>query len=109
MHQLLTALLNDHQLFDVRTMLAGAQGILNTWLLTAINNSVNDYDAIMPLNFITNTTDTSAMNPITNLSSHGKLIASHTRIQARVDHFWGWWMWEYLPNLQKSHKEIMKC
>ena len=58
---------------DLRMMLAGALRLLNARLLTTITNSVDDHNAIMPMNFITNTTDTSAMNPI---------------VDPRFDHFW---------------------
>ena len=82
-------------------MLAGAQRILHARHLTAVNISVGDHQALMPMNFIINTSDTSDMDPITNLSSPGKLFADYSGIQARVDYFWRCWVLEYLPSLQK--------
>ena len=67
--KLLTALPDDQQsttvsIDDLHMMLAGAQRILNARPLTAITISVDNHNAIMPKNFITNTTDISAMIPI---------------------------------------------
>ena len=89
--KLLTALPDDPQVHtvmidDLHTMLAGAQCILNARPLAAINNRVDDHQAVMPLNFITSTSDTSAMDPITDLSTHGKILASYSGIQSRVDY-----------------------
>ena len=59
--KLLTALPDDPQAMtvsndDLRMMLAGAQRILSARLPTVIINSIDDHNAIMPMNFITNTT-----------------------------------------------------
>ena len=84
MRHLLTALPDDPQSTTVtndelHTMLAGAQRILNARPLTSITNSIDDHQAIIPMKFITNTTDTSVMNPIADLSTHIKLVASYSR------------------------------
>ena len=81
--KLLTVLPNDPQSKtvsndDLHTMLTGAQIILNARQLNTIMNSVDDCNAIMLMNFINNTTDTSATNPIADLSTHGKLVASYS-------------------------------
>ena len=91
--ELHTALPDDPQVHtvtidDLRTMLAGVQRIMNTRNLTAINNSSDNQQAFMTLNFITNTSDTSAMEPITDSSTPVKLLAGYWGIHTRVHYFW---------------------
>ena len=93
---------------DLRMMLVGTQIILYARPLIAITNSINNCNAIMPMNFINNTTDTSVINLIADLSTHGKLVKRYSCIQARIDYFSKRWMWKYLPNLQKRLEETLK-
>jgi hypothetical protein len=90
----------------LRTMLAGAQKILNARPLTPIRANPQDCDAITPSSLIHHHS-TNPMNPIGALPTRESLLVNYRQVQERVDEFWQKWMLLYTQYLQKRHTQRM--
>jgi hypothetical protein len=85
---------------QLRTMLAGAQKILNSRPLTPIGTDPQDCDALTPSSLIHHYS-TDPVNPIGTLPTRESLLINHRQVQDRVDVFWQKWMLLYTQYLQK--------
>ena len=90
----------------LRTMLAGAQKIINVRPLTPIRSSPDHCDAITPSSRIDNPS-VKPTNPIGALPNCENLLINFRQVQDRVDMFWRKWMQVYLHYLQKCHSQRM--
>ena len=90
----------------LRTMLAGAQKILNARPLTPIRANPQDCDAITPSSLIHHHS-INPVNPIGTLPARESLLVNYRQVQDRVDVFWQKWMLLYTQYLQKRHAQRM--
>ena len=90
----------------LRTMLAGAQKILNARPLTPIRANPHDCDAVTPSSLIHH----HSINPVNHigaLPSRESLLRNYRHVQDRVDIFWNKWLLMYMHYLQKRHAQRM--
>ena len=90
----------------LRTMLAGAQKILNARPLTPIRAGPDDCDAVTPSSLIHHHS-VKPTNPIGAFPSRESLLKNYRHVEERVDIFWNKWMLIYIHYLQKRHTERM--
>ena len=75
----------------LRTMLAGAQKIINARPLTPVRANPDDCDAVTPSSLIHHHS-VKPTNPIGALPTRESLLRNHRHVQDRVDVFWQKWM-----------------